>query len=226
MSQLGQPEKSLANASEAMRLDPKDSFAYPNLADAYADLGRYDEARASSTKPLPKDWDLRPTPFRSTAMAFIRGDEAGMQRAVELGKGPSVEPIMLLIVGQGAMRFGQDTECQAKLSPKGSAFWRKNPALKELAAAIRLLERVLPGRDWQSSSRAAGGIAGARLSDDRDTRTIAADTFARAGDASRSQKLIDELAKEFPTDTLLNSVWLPVARATNQIKADQAGAGG
>ena len=31
------------------------------------------------------------------------------------------------------------------------------------------------------------------------------------------------MAKEFPTDTLLNSVWLPVARATNQIRADQAG---
>ena len=31
----GQPEKALANASEAMRLDPKDRFAYANLADAY-----------------------------------------------------------------------------------------------------------------------------------------------------------------------------------------------
>ncbi len=52
---------------------------------------------------------------------------------------------------------------------------------------------------------------------------MASYTFARAGDASRSQKLIDGLAKEFPTDTLLNSVWLPVARASNQIRADQAG---
>ena len=37
-----------------------------------------------------------------------------------------------------------------------------------------------------------------------------------------SQKLMDELAKEFPTDTLLNAVWLPVARAANQIHANQA----
>ena len=60
-------------------------------------------------------------------------------------------------------------------------------------------------------------------SDDRDTRMQAADTLARAGDAVRSQKLIEQLAKEFPTDTLLNAVWLPVARASNQIRADQAG---
>src|SRR6185295_10662410 len=60
-------------------------------------------------------------------------------------------------------------------------------------------------------------------SDDRDTRTQAADTLARAGDAVRSQKLLAQLAKEFPTDTLMNAVWLPVAKATNQIRADQAG---
>ena len=46
--------------------------------------------------------------------------------------------------------------------------------------------------------------------------------LARVGDASGSQKLMDGLAKEFPTDTLVNSVWLPVARASNQIKANQA----
>ena len=42
----GQHEKALANALEAMRLDPKDRFAYQNLADAYERLGRYDEAKA------------------------------------------------------------------------------------------------------------------------------------------------------------------------------------
>ena len=42
----GQPEKALANASEAMRLDSKDKFSFANLADAYQALGRYDEAKA------------------------------------------------------------------------------------------------------------------------------------------------------------------------------------
>ncbi len=60
-------------------------------------------------------------------------------------------------------------------------------------------------------------------SDDRDTRVAVADALARAGDTVRSQKLIEELARQFPTDTLQNSVWLPVAKATNQIRADQPG---
>src|SRR4030088_306430 len=43
---LGQQEKAVANASEAIRLDPKDRYAYQNLAGGYQFLGRYDEAKA------------------------------------------------------------------------------------------------------------------------------------------------------------------------------------
>jgi predicted Zn-dependent protease len=58
-----------------------------------------------------------------------------------------------------------------------------------------------------------GVSKGLALSNDRDTRTGAAQLFARTGDTARAQKLIDDLAKESPTDTLLNAVSLPVGRA-------------
>jgi tetratricopeptide (TPR) repeat protein len=38
------------------------------------------------------------------------------------------------------------------------------------------------------------------------------------GDSAQSQKLVGELAKEWPFDTLLNQVWLPLAQATNDIQ--------
>jgi eukaryotic-like serine/threonine-protein kinase len=59
------------------------------------------------------------------------------------------------------------------------------------------------------------------LSDIRDLRSIAAQVFARGGDAAQSQKLIGDLAKEWPFDTILNQVWLPVAQATNDIRRNQ-----
>jgi tetratricopeptide (TPR) repeat protein len=40
-----------------------------------------------------------------------------------------------------------------------------------------------------------------------------ATALAICGDTNRAQKLIEELAKDFPLDTLLNNVSLPVARA-------------
>ena len=83
----GQQEKSLANAIEALRLNPKDKFANANLADAYQTLGRYDEARAVIDQADAQGLGSPTDAFSLYTMAFARGDKAGMQRAVERGKG-------------------------------------------------------------------------------------------------------------------------------------------
>jgi len=57
-------------------------------------------------------------------------------------------------------------------------------------------------------------------SHDRDTRSAAAALLARTGDANGSEKLAGDLAKEFPNDTLLNSVWIPIVRASNEMRRD------
>jgi eukaryotic-like serine/threonine-protein kinase len=217
----GQQEKSLANASEAFRLSPKDKFANANLSDAYLTLGRYDEARAVIEKATAQGLGTPTDAFSLYTMAFMRDDKAGMQRAVELGKGPSVEPIMLIIEGMGQCALGKiQTARQTFAQGITSA---QKAGLKELASAIRLNDAsCLAEIGNQALARQVVSQALAS-SNDRDTRSGAADTLARAGDTKGSQKLIEQLAKEFPTDTLLNSVWLPVARATNQIRADQAG---
>ena len=218
----GQPEKSLANASEALRLDPNDRFAYANLADAYESLGRYDEAKAVIDQATARGLGSPTDAFSLYTMAFDRGDKAGMQHAVELAKGPSVEPIMFFLVAQGQCALGKIQSARQSFAQGVSS--AQNSGLKELSAGIRTARRRLSGRDRQSGT-CARQVASQALasSDDRDARVQAAALLARAGDASRSQKLIEELAKEFPTDTLLNSVWLPVARATNLIRANQAG---
>ena len=99
----------------------------------------------------------------------------------------------------------------------------QNSGLTELAAGIRLLEASCLAETGNPALARQVASQALASSDDRDTRTEAAYILARAGDASRSQKLTEQLAKEFPTDTLQNSVWLPVARATNLIRANQPG---
>ena len=217
----GQPEKSLANASEAMRLGPKDKFAHSNLADAYTALGRYDEAKTVIEQAAAQGLGSPSDAFSLYTMAFDRGDKAGMQRAIDLAKGPSIEPIMLLIVGQGQCALGKIQSARQTFA-QGISLAQKSD-LKELAVGIRSLEASClteTGNPTLGRQLATQALAS---SDDRDNRTQAAVTLARAGDASRSQKLIDQQAKEFPTDTLQNSVWLPVARATNLIRANQPG---
>jgi serine/threonine protein kinase/tetratricopeptide (TPR) repeat protein len=217
----GHPEKSLSNASEAMRLNPKDRFANANLADAYHSLGRYDEAKAVIEQATAQGLESPTGAFSLYTMAFIRGDNAAMQRAVELAKGPSVEPIMFIIVGQGRCALGKIQSARQSFAQGVSS--AQKSGLKELAAGIRLVDASCLAEIGHQALAREVALQALASSNDRDTRTQAADTLARAGDTSRSQKLIEDLAREFPTDTLLNSVWLPVARATNQIRADGAG---
>ena len=141
----GQLEKALANASEAMRLDSKDKFSFANLADAYQALGRYDEAKALIDQATAQGLGSPTDAFSLYGIAFIRGDKAGMQRAVDSGKGPSVEPIMFLIAGQAQCALGR-IQSSRQTFAQGVRL-AQTAGLKELSAGISLLRRGLPGRD-------------------------------------------------------------------------------
>ena len=217
----GQPEKSLMNASEAIRLDPKDRYAYQNLTEAYQRLGRFDEAKAILDQASARNLSSPSDSVTRFEIAFIRGDEVGMQRAMEAAKGSSIEPIMFLLKGQGQCALGKIQSARQSYSQGVSV--AQNSGLKELSALLRLVDAFCQAEVGNQALARQLALQALAVSDDRDTRLETAHALARSGDASRSQKLMDALAKEFPTDTFMKAVWIPVARATNQIRADQPG---
>jgi eukaryotic-like serine/threonine-protein kinase len=217
----GQPEKALANASEALRLNPKDAFAYANLSDAYQVLGRYDEAKTVIEQAHAQGLGSPTDAFSLYTMAFMNDDKAGMERAMEITKGSQVEPIMFILAGLGQCSLGKIKSARQTFAQGVSL--AQASGLKELSAGIRALDSSCLAEVGNSALARQVALQAVAASNDRDTRVAAAAALARAGDAARSQKMIAELAREFPTDTMQNSVWLPIAKATNQIRADQAG---
>jgi eukaryotic-like serine/threonine-protein kinase len=208
---IGQLEKSLANASEALRLDPKDSYANQNLADSYERLNRFDEAKAVLDRANAQNMNVVVTKFTLYDLAFIRHDESGMQREVEALRGNSLEPIIVLIKAQGECSLGKAQN--ARQSYKQAFSLAQHLGLKEFAAALRIIEASCDAELGNMAPARQGAQEALGLSADRDTRTYGATVLALSGDTVRSEKLLAELAKEFPTDTLLNAVSLPVARA-------------
>ena len=208
--------------AKRMRLDPERPVRVCRTsADAYEHLGRYDEARAILEQASAQELGTPSDSCTRYDHCVQRGDEAGMQSAMDGGKGSSFEPIMFLLKGRGNAHW-ERYRVRGKALAQGVSAAQK-AGLKEFAAVIRLLDAFCLAEVGNRGTRPGRWhCRRSPLSDDRDTRVAAADVLARAGDASRSQKLIEELAREFPTDTMLNMVWLPVARATNQIRADQA----
>jgi tetratricopeptide (TPR) repeat protein/tRNA A-37 threonylcarbamoyl transferase component Bud32 len=215
-TEIGQYEKALTNASEAMRLDAKDRFAYQNVAFAYQDLDRYDEAKAIAEQAIAQNVDTLPVHEALYVIAFIRGDAAGVQREIAWGAGKPDEPDMLFEEGMAEYSLGKTQ--RARETYRRAASLAESEGLKEDAANMRAWETILEAELGNIQEAHQKPTEALTSREDKNTRMILATALALCGDAKRAQKLIDELAKDFPLDTLLNNVSLPVARAIIELQ--------
>jgi tetratricopeptide (TPR) repeat protein len=215
-SEIGQYEKALTNASDAMRLNAKDRFAYQNVARAYEVLGRYDEAKAVAEQAIAQNVDSLGVHGALYDIAFIRGDAAGMQREMAWAAGKPREPFMLFAEGEAEYSLGKAQSARETMSHAASS--AESQGLKEAAANARAAETALEatfGNIQEARQKATEALSSPV---DKDTKMTLASALALCGDSNRAQKLIDELARDFPLDTVLNNVSIPVARAIIEMK--------
>jgi serine/threonine protein kinase/Flp pilus assembly protein TadD len=216
---LGQHEKSLENANQAMRLDPKDTFAYQNVSDGYLTLGRLDESQAVIDQAAAQKIDPRATRFTRYFLAFMRGDEAAMLKVVDETPGTLDEPILLLHRARGQMAMGKVQEARATFDR--GVHSAEQHGMNEFASITRGAEATLEAQLGYLTEARQHLSDALRLSQDRDTRSITAVPLALTGDVARAQKFSDDLAREYPTDILLNQVRLPVNRAVIELQRNQ-----
>ncbi len=215
---IGQQEKALASSSEAMRIDPKDSYSYQNVADAYQRLNRFDEARAVAEKGVAQNMG-RSLHFTLFDLAVIRGDEAAERHELELAAGKPDEPILLLSHARSECSRGRLQPVRAAYAQSESASQRLG--YKEFDGVILALQAGCEA-DLGNLAEARQKISEAlALSQDRETQRIVMVLLAQTGDAPRSQKIAEELVRQYPTDTLLNKLWVPVAQAITDLQHNQ-----
>jgi tetratricopeptide (TPR) repeat protein/predicted Ser/Thr protein kinase len=216
---VGQSEKALASASEALRLNPKDPYAYQNAAAEYLLLNRYDEAKAMGEQAIAQKaepWSIHITLYE---LAFIRGDDGAMKRELEQAAGKVQEPVIVLYHAMGECALGKIKDARASFARAVSV--AQGQGRKEFAAAILGAEAFCDaGAGFAEEARRTMNEALA-LSENINSRAAAAGLFARIGDTAQSEKLAEGLSKEFPYDTVLNQVQLPAARAMNSLQRNQ-----
>jgi len=152
-------------------------------------------------------------------LAFIRGDEAAQRHELELAAGKPDEPIILLIHAYAECSMG-------RLQPAGDAFTQSESASQRLGYkefnGIILADQATSEAELGNLNEARQKISDAlAFSQDRGTRTIVMQLLARTGDTARSQKIADDLVRQYPTDTLLNKVFVPVAQAASDLQRNQ-----
>jgi eukaryotic-like serine/threonine-protein kinase len=218
-SGIGQYEKSLANASEAVRLDPKDPYGYQNLTGAYLSLNRYDEAKAVADQAVAQKaepWSIHNMLYE---LAFLRGDEAAMRHEVERAAGKVEEPTVLLFQARGECALGEIKKARESFAHAASAAEARGS--KERGAGVLAAEASCDAETGFPQEARQAMNAALALSENINSRTAAAVLFARIGDAAQSGKLAEGLAKEFPYATLINQVQLPTARAMISLEHNQ-----
>lgn len=218
--EMGQTEKSIVAENEALRINPKDQYAYKNLAQAYQSLNRYDEGKAVAEQAFAQKaspWVMHITLY---SVAYARGDEDTMRQEIAQSAGKAQEPVLLSLQAQGECAKGQVKAARASYAHAASVYEARG--LKDSGASARLGQAIceaeigLLPEARQTINRALAA------SDSPDLRGHAAYVFALTGDTARAQTLLDAQVKEWPLDTFLNQAYAPGVRAVIDIDQNHA----
>jgi len=208
---LGNWEKSLEEAREALRLEPNNATNYLNLGNAYTSLNRLDEAEALYKQAEARKLESETLLSNRYQIAFVKGDTAQMARsaAAAMGK-PGTEDLLLAAQADTEAWYGKFKNAR-ELTRRAMESAQHNDA-KEAAAAYLAAAalREVEGNKKQALADAAAAVT---LAPNRDVRAMAALALALAGDTAGAEKLAAELDKAFPLDTLVQRYWQPTIRA-------------
>ena len=211
----GQFEKAAAEARDGLRLNPNTAVGYLNLGQAFIALNRFADAKEVIEQALHQKLDATDIHSYLYQVAFVGGDSATMQQQLDWARGKPDEYVALNWQTQTAAFLGQWRRSQ-DFSRSGVDMATRSDA-KEVAAQYAV-EAALRGAVFGQCSQTKAAISqAAGLARNNLFLTRGALALALCGDAGQAQSLVEEVTKERPKDTLINSLWVPTIRAAVQI---------
>jgi serine/threonine protein kinase/tetratricopeptide (TPR) repeat protein len=209
---LGQYDKALAEAREAVRLNPGSAMNSADLVGAYLSFNQIDEARATAEAAQAKNLDSSQLRYFLYQLAFLQNDTAGMAQQVAWAVGkPGVEDVLLSFEADTAAYFGKLREA-------------RDISRRAVASAVRAEEKeVAAAYETDAALREAmfGNAVAARqlltaalgLSNGPGVQFAAALALVLTGDTTHAQTLAEDLDKRFPENTVVQFNYLPAIRA-------------
>ncbi len=210
----GQYEKGIQAAEKAIRVDPEMPFAY-SVAQHYLLLDRYTEAAAVLRRAAERKIELGEMLGTRYYLAFLQGDQAGMEREIARAPSEHLEDWMahnqaLVLARSGRMREARTlwTRAVAMAQQDGRG---------EVAATYEAAQAVCEVHFENAAAARTSARSALDLAKGRDVEYAAAFALALSGDSAGSQRLAEDLAKRFPEDTPVQFEYLPTLRALSAI---------
>lgn len=211
---FGRYDEALKEALEAVRLSPNTSSARDNLIGSFMGLNRFDEANVALEQLRSIHPDSVSVHFARADLAFIRGDQAALEREAQWATGKPFEPGFMAARGSIAAASGQLKK--AEEFRRRSVDLYKSQGRKDSAAQTLLglaFRQAAFGKCQEAKENAAAALG---LHKGRVSISGAAGVYAECNDFDRSQALLDEALKLYPKDTPTVLIVAPYIRARLQ----------
>lgn len=218
---LGQYDLAAESLRQAIRVNPDSGGGYLNLVECDVNLGRLEEAKTLFSKALTKFPGSGYLRRQGYYIGFLERDDAAMRQQLDWARGkPADEAPLLWAHSETAASHGRLAEARA-LAERAV---RESKAADNTEQAAQLTAWLGLREADSGNSEAARRLALEALAirDGRDERTAVSLVLVRAGDVARGMKIADQLDRQFPVDTILQSYWLPTIRASAALAAQRA----
>jgi eukaryotic-like serine/threonine-protein kinase len=218
---LGEFEKALANAQEAIRVDPDESRGYFSAATAYLGLNRPEEAKAVLNTGLRRNPGFVSMHDALANIAYAQGDIAGMEKEEALVHDqPDLEMNVDSRHGDIAASHGQVQKAR-EFYEKGRQIAQRLQ-LKDSEALYLGAEANVLAMFGESKQAIEISNAALALSPSFNARGYVAQVLAFAGENRKALDLASREAHERADDTLIQALYVPVKEATVALNTGDA----
>jgi len=214
-SWTGKFDQALVEAQETIRLDPNSTFSYGVLGGAYIGLNRFAEAKAIRQKELGLKLGGMNDHADLYMLAFLEGDQATMQQEADWAKGKPDEFVMLEARAEAAASSGKMR--QARELYQQAVEGAQQAKLTDNVAGIMSRQARTEAEAGNTSQARESVRAALAMGRNRFELASVGVALATAGDVAQASAIADELSRQFPTDTLVNIVWVPSMRGAVEV---------
>ena len=216
----GRLDRAIDEARKRVADYPDVIFGYENLVVSNFFVDRFVEAESALQQAAARKLETPVLLVFQYNIAFMKGDNEQMDRAVALAKGNRHAEHW--VTNSQALVQARSGHLQAarRLSSRAVDLARQEGE-REAAAAYQAAAAVWEALYANANEARTNAMAALALTNGRDVEYAAALALGLAGDSSRSEALADDLDTRFPEDTFVRFTYLPVLRGLSALHQDQ-----
>jgi len=209
---LGKYEEAVEQSKKTIELDANFPVGYGMLVANYISLDDWKSAENALQSASARGLDSPDLAVLRYELAFLRGDDAEMQRQSALGeKMPGAADWIASRQASALAYHGRLTDAE-KLSQQALQL-AEEAGQPERAAQFQISTAVWQALLGEADAARRSAVAALKISKGRDVQYGAALAFALAGDTSRATEITNDLEKRLPEDTAVRFSYVPTLRA-------------